>query len=541
VKNVAKKKTGSNARAIRDLLKQGRMREAMQALDRLDNPSDPKPSLKALRARALIGVGDLAAADTLTSELGTDEESVSAMAALARAWLKEGNAVRARVWLQTLKTHRPQQPDINCALAIAAAGCGDVAGAEQAWEVIAGTADASTEAARQVARGFWLCGLADETGRWLEKAGELAGHNLMELARAGVEARQMGCLDVAVTLLRHAHSAAPEEPLLAIEYALAMVRNGDISTGRELMERAVPACANVAEAHFHLAEARRAQNDLAGAHNALEAALSLDPGLGDAQGNLAVAKLELEQYETALSLFDERLMLDRVPARSLAFKSITLEAMGRPDEADDIAEIQRRLQTREMGDRTGHDVGAFNEALARHLVGLKSLRDSPPQHATRGGLHSGELFEDPNRELQQLKQWFTDEAAAYMDSLVTADDDPFAEAMPEEWDLTAWCVLLDGGGYQQPHIHTSAWLSGVYYVQLPDEIGATDETQAGWLQFGIPDRFRDFTDATRTFAVTPAVGKLLLFPAHCYHRTIPVANPSRTRISIAFDLVPGFF
>ena len=48
-----------------------------------------------------------------------------------------------------------------------------------------------------------------------------------------------------------------------------------------------------------------------------------------------------------------------------------------------------------------------------------------------------------------------------------------------------WGVVLEKGGHQTPHIHPSAWLSGVYYARVPEAIGS--EAPDGWLEFGGAD------------------------------------------------------
>jgi hypothetical protein len=94
--------------------------------------------------------------------------------------------------------------------------------------------------------------------------------------------------------------------------------------------------------------------------------------------------------------------------------------------------------------------------------------------------------------------------------------------------------VLRQQGHQAPHLHPSGWLSGVYYVALP-QVGQGSED--GWIEFGIPPcELADETGLPRR-RLQPRVGELTTFPSYLYHRTVPHAG-SAPRISLAFDVVP---
>ena len=114
---------------------------------------------------------------------------------------------------------------------------------------------------------------------------------------------------------------------------------------------------------------------------------------------------------------------------------------------------------------------------------------------------------------------------------------PFTSNRPGAGFFDMWCVVLQRGGHQIPHIHPEARLSGVYYAQLPAEIRSGTGCE-GWLEFGPPDR--PFPSRLRppTLRVRPVEGLLVLFPSYLYHRTIPFEGDG-TRVSVAFDFVPA--
>lgn len=117
-----------------------------------------------------------------------------------------------------------------------------------------------------------------------------------------------------------------------------------------------------------------------------------------------------------------------------------------------------------------------------------------------------------------------------------APGDPLLALQPERSFLRAWGLVLRDDKWQDWHVHQAAWISGVYYVQVPDTGSASD--RPGAIEFG-PFPFVDDAGIRRLrWHVTPVPGLLLLFPAYYAHRTWPtgVGTP---RISVAFDVRPS--
>jgi uncharacterized protein (TIGR02466 family) len=85
-------------------------------------------------------------------------------------------------------------------------------------------------------------------------------------------------------------------------------------------------------------------------------------------------------------------------------------------------------------------------------------------------------------------------------------------------------------------MHPLGWISGVYYVQTPDDVRNT-KSNAGNLLFGVaPERFKQVNAPARYH--TPEEGQLVLFPSWFWHQTMPFSAASE-RISIAFDVMPA--
>ena len=131
----------------------------------------------------------------------------------------------------------------------------------------------------------------------------------------------------------------------------------------------------------------------------------------------------------------------------------------------------------------------------------------------------------------------------FKEGLARDPEHPFFGAVPEDYEIKLWATVLNRGGYHPPHHHPGNWLSGVYYVKVPEsaaEPGGRNGSEAfpGGLVF---DGFTNLpglsghSDLVRR--ITPVEGLLVLFPSYFMHATVPFAGDD-TRISLAFDVMP---
>jgi len=117
-----------------------------------------------------------------------------------------------------------------------------------------------------------------------------------------------------------------------------------------------------------------------------------------------------------------------------------------------------------------------------------------------------------------------------------APDHEWVRKKPATFNVAAWGVLLQDEGYQNPHVHPSAWLSGVYYPRLPQG-SVDDKPPGGWLEIGRASAYANPLAGLQVQMVRPEEGTLVLFPSYYWHSTGPAGAPGR--ISLAFDIVAG--
>ena len=129
---------------------------------------------------------------------------------------------------------------------------------------------------------------------------------------------------------------------------------------------------------------------------AYEEAIKIAPDYDKARVNLGDLYLRQGKAEEALGVCDEFLESHAGNISMLAFKAIVLEELGRRDGVRELYDFDRLFEPINITAPEGFaDMGAFNEALAQHVLSHPSLVYAPASHATRFGRHSGELLVEP--------------------------------------------------------------------------------------------------------------------------------------------------
>ena len=155
----------------------------------------------------------------------------------------------------------------------------------------------------------------------------------------------------------------------------------------------------------------------------------------------------------------------------------------------------------------------------------------PLGKSTIKGFQSSELFQNPTKNLKDLKMIIMNEIRSYK-SKFKNENCSFIKKWPKSEKIAFWHVILKQQGYQGPHIHPGGWLSGVFYLKVTPDQGKNE----GAIEFSLNGQhYRDINSAKLIHQ--PTIGDIVLFPSSLHHRTIPFKK-NTDRISIAFDLIP---
>ncbi|HQV02278.1 MULTISPECIES: putative 2OG-Fe(II) oxygenase [unclassified Novosphingobium] len=304
----------------------------------------------------------------------------------------------------------------------------------------------------------------------------------------------------------------------------------------EMVEQAESDAARAAA----LAEMGKAQVRLgmAEAESNLVRALALDPHNKNACKRLAALLLGQGEAQRVVDFTGNLIAQGAGHSRLFAARVMGLALTGRMDEARALDGLSQLCHRAMLPLPEGFaSLADFNRELASQLLNHPELRyerygtaseltwriDSPQSvHAPLVGVLLAKL-----REV----------IASHVDSLAGIDH-PWLRIRPDAGKLHCWSVITDDDGYETWHVHQFGWMSGTYYVQIPDQI-ANGNGEGGCLAHGLPEELVG-DEIARAFGqdfVRPQAGMLSLFPSHCYHRTFPHLLSER-RICVAFDIWP---
>ena len=422
-------------------------------------------------------------------------------------------------------------------------------------------------------RAYREIGYLTDAARDLDEAAKISPDDPEVAVEQGALFAVSGRLEEATTLLRKVLKSAPEIGRAETELVSALSELGRFDEALEALNEATARGPDSAERCSFLGEILQRLGRTDEARAAHQRAIELDGGLAaarldyghtlNAQGLCAEADAELERaidlspmmvsayvlrvqiktaegaYAEALEICERYLSSNPSERTMLAAKALLLNELGEEAAARELLDLDRFIRQTEIDPPEGFvDLHSFNQALTSHIRAHPSLVPSPERHATRGGMHTGLLLVEPKGPFEAFEQILWSAAREYMESVGVGAEHPFLKDPPQFNTIACWGVVLPGQGRQVPHIHPAAWLSGVYYAELPGAVEKKDSTE-GWIEFGTPPEIFVLTKKNPVRLLKPKEGLLVLFPSYFYHRTIPFQGDEE-RVSIAFDFVPEF-
>lgn len=114
-----------------------------------------------------------------------------------------------------------------------------------------------------------------------------------------------------------------------------------------------------------------------------------------------------------------------------------------------------------------------------------------------------------------------------------------------KWSLQGWANINRLGDYHDPHNHPHSYLSGTYYVHLPETppaAGKRRDLRPGCITFYDPRGTVNMNAVKRDpyvemeHTVTPEPGMILLWPSFLHHFVHPNLSED-ARISVSFNVV----
>ncbi len=270
--------------------------------------------------------------------------------------------------------------------------------------------------------------------------------------------------------------------------------------------------------------------------DSLETAIRLSPRYLDPYHSLCDALLRSDRADEAVNTCDRAIAAAGRDFHALAFKAHALADAGRQAESNTLLDHDQYTHTYHFDPPHGFaDINAFTTACARFISSHPTLEANVM--STEHGKHTGELLLPFGGPMEALRATINEAVRWYLKQIPDDPAHPMTIWKPKEWKITSWGVVMYNKGHERAHIHPKGWLSGVFYVQLPDLINDPARKPEGWLEFGRPTLELHVKSAPSIRHYQPRYGAMYLFPSYFYHGTVPFKSEQR-RICVAFDIEP---
>ncbi len=311
-----------------------------------------------------------------------------------------------------------------------------------------------------------------------------------------------------------------------------------LEEAEKALNRALTLDAENAEAHSELGCLYTKQKKLDEAVAEHQEAVRLDGGnplfLEEWGNTLSVAG----NFKQAVGIFEKAHELH--PRRSSILGALTI-AMNETGDSrvSAIIDIDELLATRFLEVPDGFDdLDAFNEALHAELEAMHTDHPEPPGQTMKGGTQiTGSLFTGPTGLKAVLKEKITKALSEYINSLEKDPDHPFLRYLNPDFRFTgAWSTILHGSGYDGSHIHNEGWISGVYYIKVPDLPEDRWQAGEGCTQIGEPPPMFVSEHNKAQRLIRPIPGMAVFFPSYFWHGVRPFEKEA-IRHSMAFDVI----
>ncbi len=286
---------------------------------------------------------------------------------------------------------------------------------------------------------------------------------------------------------------------------------------------------------------RLAQGNSYAAMQLAATGLQQDPFSLDLLMKLCEALFQQDVPDQALQMARRMEELDPTNQIAISLQANAMRLLGDEAGAHRLYDYERFVHSEILAAPKGFDsLEAFNGHLAEKLDLLHHAQHEPVQQTLRNGSQTYEsLFTRPGVDpaIVSLGEAVRVAAAKFVAGLPKDADHPFLRRKAKGLDWAgSWSVRLNGGGHHVDHIHPKGWISGVYYVDLPDCLEDESE-KPGWIKFGEFKR-PEARSLSWEKAVRPQPGMVVFFPSYMTHGTLPTVGDQK-RLTVSFDIVPA--
>lgn len=360
--------------------------------------------------------------------------------------------------------------------------------------------------------------------------------NLNQSMTVAVDLHHAGEFDKARRIYKQVLTLQPDHAEATGSLAMIEFQAKRYPRAIELLQTVIATHGDNPGYHMNLGAVLDAAGQTEKAEGSYGRAIELAPSYADPYYNLGDLYLRQGRADDAIAVFEQCMAVIGREFHALAYKAHALDDAGRHDDARYLLNFDDYVKTYPFEAPDGYDsIDAFNAALTKHIKNHPTLQGNVM--STEHGKHTGELLVDPKGPMEAMEQRIHEAIVWYIRNLPDDPEHPAVRWVPRAWKLTSWGVVMFDKGHERAHIHPNGWLSGVFYLALPDLISDPGKNHEGWLEFGRPTSDLHVQSELTLRHYQPAYGQMFLFPSYFYHGTIPFRSDQR-RICVAFDVEP---
>ncbi len=187
----------------------------------------------------------------------------------------------------------------------------------------------------------------------------------------------------------------------------------------------------------------------------------------------------------------------------------------------------------------GKSVKEFNQGLYAEIIASQKYQSWPEIQSDNWFIGSNLNSDDPGPFVRKLEKIFMERAERVMDQVEVTSPVPGHSAFgrrPRKFKVEMFASGLKGGGHVGPHVHSDAFMTGNYYVKVP-EVENAENNDLGCVEYGKSLYHAAIGCEKKLRIIRPFEGLMLAWPSYVSHSTIPCGT-DQSRMVVGYDIVP---
>jgi len=384
-----------------------------------------------------------------------------------------------------------------------------------------------------------------------------SGWNLL-----GLSYKASGEVTQAIEIFKSLTKSAPDSAMFQSNLGNTLVSIGRIKDGISCFKKAIKLEPDMINAIEALGLAYLEINEKEKARNSFEHVIKLDPNhqrslyfLGNlylmTQDWINAAKyLKGSNFGLSQSHYLECLLCLGKGKEFLNFyKQLTGRGVTNPLVGGLVAHVQelykKDIKNTFCNDAMKHvyvgrieEKDGFSDELAKELIHYH--RSNKNDYRSQSLLHngsqsSGNLFLLNEPFAKTLKSCIEKQIEIYKFNFAESEQG-FLKHWPKNYELFGWLISITSGGNLDTHNHKEGWLSGSFYLNLPQaESQGKDDGKIAFSYRG--PKYPAGGRVSERRIVDVKTRDICMFPSSLFHETVPF-HGQEERISFAFDVKP---